>query len=114
MAALRALPASSRAGDDPAPAAGSKTERGGPMSFDHPWLLVLVLLPLAWGFWEWRTTSRRTAVLLKTGAFVAICLALAQPRLTVFESKVAVALLTDVSASVSDRDLQAESAIANQ
>jgi Ca-activated chloride channel family protein len=84
------------------------------MTFDHPWLALLVLLPIAWAAWEWRTNSRRLALLLKAGALAAICLALAQPRVTVFESKVAVAVLADTSSSVSAQDLQTESAIANQ
>ena len=45
--------------------------------------------------------ARRLALLLKAGAFAAIALALAQPRLTVYESKVAVAMLADTSASIS-------------
>src|SRR5215475_6892494 len=84
------------------------------MSFDSPLLLLLALIPIAWAVWEWRLSSRRHALLLKAGCFVSIALALAGPRLTVYQSKVAVAVLADTSASVSPQDLVTASAIANQ
>jgi Mg-chelatase subunit ChlD len=84
------------------------------MTFLHPGLLLLALLPAAWAAWEWRASSRRGALLLKAGALVAVAAALAQPRLTVFESRVAVVMLADTSASISDEDLASESALANQ
>src|SRR3954464_2547170 len=84
------------------------------MSFDRPLLLLLVLLPVAWALLEWRSSARRLALMLKAGAFLAIALALAAPRLTVYESKVAVAVLADTSASVSPQDLAAESTLADR
>jgi Ca-activated chloride channel family protein len=84
------------------------------MSFQHPWAAVLVLLPLLWAAWEWRSSSRRPGLLLKAAAFTAILLALAMPRLTVFQTKVAVAVLADTSASLSPEDLRTESAIATK
>jgi Ca-activated chloride channel homolog len=84
------------------------------MTFDHPYALLLVLLPVAWAAWEWRASGRRAALLLKAGAFAAIALALASPRITVYESKVAVAILADTSASVSPDDLKRESALADR
>jgi Ca-activated chloride channel homolog len=84
------------------------------MTFDHPLALLLVLLPIGWAAWEWRANSRRLALLLKAGAFAAIALALASPRLTVYESKVAVAMLADTSSSVSAQDLQTESVYAGK
>jgi secreted protein with Ig-like and vWFA domain len=84
------------------------------MNFDRPMLLLLVLLPIAWALLEWRSSGRRLALLLKAGAFAAIALALASPRLTVYESKVAVAVLADTSASISPQDLQTESSIADR
>jgi Ca-activated chloride channel family protein len=83
------------------------------MSFGHPWALLLLFLPIAWAAWEWRFSGRRPALILKAGAFASIALALAQPVLTVYESKVAVAMLADTSASVSPADLRAESAFAD-
>jgi Ca-activated chloride channel homolog len=84
------------------------------MSFQHPLILLFLLLPAAWAVWEWRTSSRRSNLLLKCGAFVAILLALAEPRMSVYQSKMAVALLADTSASVSGQDLRAESAFADK
>ena len=52
--------------------------------------------------------------LLKAGAFAAIALALSMPRVTVYQSKVAVGILVDTSASVSNADLQAESSYADR
>jgi Ca-activated chloride channel homolog len=82
------------------------------MTFAHPWLTPLSLVPLAWAAWEWRNSARRTGLVLKAAALAAILLAFAEPRLTFYESKVAVAILLDTSASVSQPDLDAASAAA--
>src|SRR5579863_1228764 len=82
------------------------------MTFDRAWVLAIAWLPLAWAAWEWRRTRRRGALALKTLTFVAILRALSQPVLTVQETKVAVALLVDTSASVSPTDLTRESELA--
>jgi Ca-activated chloride channel family protein len=84
------------------------------MTFDTPILLLLALAPLIWAAWEWRQSSRRHALLLKTEAFLCIAIALAGPHLTVYQSKVAVAVLADTSASVSPEDLARASAVATQ
>ncbi len=84
------------------------------MSFAHPWALFLLLLPVAWVAWEWRSSGRRLGLALKAGTFAAIALAIAQPSLSVFESRVAVAMLADTSASVSPEDLQRESGYADR
>src|SRR5215831_18790036 len=84
------------------------------MSFDHPWVLLALLLPLGWAAWEWRVTARRLALALKAGAFVCIVLALSGPRVVVYQTKVAVAVLADTSASLSADDLSKESAIASE
>src|ERR1035437_46266 len=84
------------------------------MTFDHPWALLALFLPLGWAAWEWRESARRLALGLKTAAFVFIVLALSGPRVVVYQTKVAVAVLADTSASVSPEDLARESAIANQ
>ena len=72
--------------------AAQKRSEAAAMTFDHPrccccWRCCLV----AWAAWEWRQSSRRLALILKAAAFVCIALALAGPRLTVYQSKVAVA-----------------------
>ncbi|HJT88676.1 MAG TPA: VWA domain-containing protein [Bryobacteraceae bacterium] len=84
------------------------------MTFQYPLAILLALLPLFWVAWEWRSSSRRSALLLKAGAFAAIGLALAQPRITIYRNRVAVAVLADTSASVSPDDLKTESAFATQ
>ncbi len=74
------------------------------MTFLHPWVLLL-LLPLgAWTFFEWRRTWRPAALLAKAILAALIVVALAQPRLTIFEQRVAVALLADHSASIPAED----------
>ena len=70
------------------------------MSFDRPWVLLLTLLPLAWAAVEWRRSDRRIALVLKALSFVLVLLALAEPTITVPETRSAVALLVDTSASL--------------
>jgi Ca-activated chloride channel family protein len=82
------------------------------MAFDHPLLLALLALPLAWWGWERRRTRRRVALKLKAAAFAALTLALAQPRILWLESRVALAVLVDTSASVSANDLARASGLA--
>jgi uncharacterized membrane protein len=82
------------------------------MTFDRAWVLAIAWLPLAWAAWEWTRTRRRLALILKALALVAILLALSQPRLSVQETKVALAVLVDTSASVSSSDLQKASQLA--
>lgn len=76
------------------------------MSFERPWILALNLLPVLWAAFTWRGTSRHGALVLKALALVAILSALAKPELTILESRVAVAILADTSASVSGQDLR--------
>ena len=82
------------------------------MSFERPLLLVLLLLPLGWLLWEWRHTHRRVALTLKSLALACVILALSEPRITVPETRAAVAVLIDTSASVTKDDLARASALA--
>ena len=82
------------------------------MTFGHAWVLLLAWLPGLWVVWEWRDSARRTALILKAAGFAAILIALAEPRLTVHESKVAAAILVDTSASVTSQDLARASDLA--
>lgn len=75
------------------------------MTFGRAWVLVFTILPLIWLAWEWRKTRRTVALLLKTAGFIAVVLALAEPRLTLPETKMAVAVLVDTSGSVAADDL---------
>ncbi len=84
------------------------------MTFDHPLALLLVLLPAVWAAWEWRASGRRASLLLKAASLACIGVALAEPRITVFQNKVAVAILADTSASIPAQDLAAESALAER
>src|SRR5215468_7509825 len=76
------------------------------MTFERGWVLAIAWLPLAWAAWEWTRTRRRLALTLKCLALVAILLALAEPKLRIQETKVALAVLVDTSASVSQTDLE--------
>ena len=76
------------------------------MSFANPWAFALLPLVSAWAFWEWRRTSRKAGVLLKALVFACVIAAWAEPRLTFFETKTAVAVLTDTSASIPDEQVE--------
>src|SRR5262249_31899956 len=82
------------------------------MTFENPWVLLLILVPLGWAVWEWRESSRPLALRLKAAPFLPILPALSGPRLTAYQSKVAVVVLADTSASVSPEDLGRGSSIA--
>ncbi len=84
------------------------------MTVSHPLALALLLLPLVWLFWEWRRAERSSMLLLKAGALAAIVFAIAQPKLSVVRSKVAVAMLADASASIPAEDLASESELADR
>jgi Ca-activated chloride channel homolog len=84
------------------------------MSFDRAWVLFLLLLPAAWLVWEWRRQPRRAPLLLKVGVVVAVILALAEPVFSYRARKVALAVLVDTSASMSDADLARENALLKQ
>ncbi|HEY7334635.1 MAG TPA: VWA domain-containing protein [Bryobacteraceae bacterium] len=75
------------------------------MTFDREWVLAIAWLPLAWAAWEWGRTRRRMALALKSLALIAILLALAEPKLRIQETKVALGVLVDTSASLSPVDL---------
>ncbi len=50
------------------------------MTFDRDWVLLIAWLPIAWAIFEWRRTQRHLALALKALSFVAVLLALAEPR----------------------------------
>lgn len=82
------------------------------MTFDHAWILAIAWLPAAWMVFEWRRTARKFGLALKAACFTAILLALAEPRMILQETKVAVAVLVDTSASASPADLERASQLA--
>jgi Ca-activated chloride channel homolog len=79
------------------------------MTFDRLWALLLLPLPLAWLVWEWRRQPRHAHLCLKVAMIVAVILALSEPTFTYRDRKVALAVLVDTSASISDADLSRES-----
>jgi len=84
------------------------------MTFERAWVLIFCLLPIAWAAWEWRFSARRPALALKASAFLAIVFALSAPQLVYNDTKVALAVLVDTSASVSPQDLSAASSLATR
>jgi Ca-activated chloride channel homolog len=82
------------------------------MTFDRAWILAIAWLPLAWILFEWRRTARKLGLILKAACFTAILLALAEPRMILQETKVALAVLVDTSASSSAADLERASQLA--
>lgn len=84
------------------------------MTYEHPWLLLLLLAPAAFAWLEWRRTTRRMGLILKSIALALIVLALAQPRIDVPETKVATVALIDTSASMTDNDLERAATLARQ
>ncbi len=84
------------------------------ITLDRPWLLAIAWLPAAWAVLSWRGTRRKALLILKSLSFIAILLALALPRLTLHPERVAVAVLVDTSASVSQSDLARAAQIASR
>ncbi len=82
------------------------------MTLGHSWLVLLALVPLAWIAYAWRLTSRTLPLLLKGLSLSAILFALAEPSITLPETKIAEVVLVDTSASISAQDLSHASDIA--
>ena len=81
------------------------------MTFGNPWMLLLAPVPLLWLWYEWQRGVQHIATLLKSLAMVCIALALAEPRMTTSETKMAVSVLVDTSASISNEDIGRANAI---
>ena len=84
------------------------------MNFAHPWLLLLVPLPLVWVVWAWSSAAGRLTLMLKGLSLAAILLAFAEPGLTLPDTKTAEIILVDTSASIPDADLSRSSALASE
>jgi len=76
------------------------------MTFSSPWVLWFLVIPVVWAVWEWRRTYRVAGIFLKSLVFMLVILALAEPRLTTFESKMAIAVLADSSPSIPDEQIE--------
>jgi len=79
------------------------------MTFERPWLLLLLIVPQLWMIMNWRRSSRHSSLVLKTLCLCAFVLAVSKPALVYRSSRVAVAVLADTSASISDQGLKHES-----
>ncbi|MBV9265715.1 MAG: hypothetical protein JO061_06065, partial [Acidobacteriaceae bacterium] len=84
------------------------------MNFVHPWALLLLSLPLMWISWWWRSTVRRSTLVLKGLSFAAIFLALAEPFTTLPRTKTGAVVLVDTSESITHEDLDRASSIVAQ
>jgi Ca-activated chloride channel family protein len=82
------------------------------VTFERAWILLLAALPAAWVLYEWRRTSRHLGLILKAATFALILAALASPVLSLDETRLAVGVLVDTSASASPADLERAAAIA--
>lgn len=81
------------------------------MTFLHPWALALALIPLIWVGWSWRGAVRPFTLALKGIGLALIPLALAQPVVTLPDTRTAAVVLVDTSASISKEDLARASSI---
>ncbi len=81
------------------------------MTFAHPWMLLLILAPLGWAVREWPSNARPLNLAMKAASFALILIALAEPTITMPETKTGAVVLVDTSASVSDADLRRESSL---
>lgn len=79
------------------------------MTFERSWVLIFLLLPVAFAWWNWRIAPARLNLILKAAMLAATVLALAEPRIDVAETKVAVVVLADTSLGLSPEDLARES-----
>lgn len=79
------------------------------MTFGHPWVLLFLAAPMAWVVWEWSHRQYRVGLLLKAIASAAVLLALSEPLLQFQQSKVALAVAVDTSASIPSQDLASAS-----
>lgn len=84
------------------------------MTFERAWVLLFLAAPLAWAAWEWRGSGRRGALILKAASVAAVLMALAQPVLTVWQTKVALGILVDTSTSMAAEDLERASELATR
>ena len=84
------------------------------MTLVHPLWLIFVVLPLAYTLYQWRRTARKAGLLLKMFTMAVIVVALAEPIVTMPETKTGVVVLLDTSASTSDKDLNREASLVSE
>jgi Ca-activated chloride channel homolog len=84
------------------------------MTFIHVWVLLLAPLPIVWLVFCWRRITRHFTLVLKALSFTAILLALAQPTITLPQTKTGTVVLVDTSASITRDDLARASSLVAQ
>ena len=75
------------------------------MSFVHPLLVAASVIPLVWAALVWRQTAGKATLILKALSLGAVVLALAQPEMTLPQTRMAVLTLVDTSNSLTTQDL---------
>ena len=75
------------------------------MTFTHPFVLILLLLPIAWMTWMWRSSFRHLGLVLKGLSLIAIIFALAEPSATLPQTRTGAVILVDTSDSITRDDL---------
>jgi Ca-activated chloride channel homolog len=76
------------------------------MTFEHPSILLLLLVLLAWATYSFRGTRRKWGLCLKIASLMLIVLALSNPSLVAPETKTATVVLVDTSNSIRADDLK--------
>ena len=88
------------------------------MRFEREWVLLLLVLPAVWTWWQWRRArvvpGGEWRLLLKALSMAAVIAALAEPRIETTETKLAIAALVDTSASATAQDLAQASQWVNE
>ena len=80
------------------------------MSFNHPAMLFLLALPIAWAAWESRRTHRWVGLALHALAIALVIIALAEPQWTHSTRMLAVAALVDDSSSIPSAQVEQQRA----
>jgi len=75
------------------------------MTFAHPMLLLLAILPLGWTIYVSRRAARPLQIWLKGASLIAICVAFAEPAITFPQQRTGAVVLVDTSASITQEDL---------
>src|SRR5947209_3452137 len=84
------------------------------MTFVHPFVLILLFLPLSWLVWSLGHSRQRLGITLKALSIASILVALAEPRVTLPRTKTATLILVDTSRSLSTESLARASALVKQ
>jgi len=81
------------------------------MRWQYPWVMWLAVPWAAWLVWQLRKFPNKWRLFLRAFALLLVLLALAQPTLRVWETRVAVVAAVDTSRSLTQADLERASTI---